>query len=490
MSRNLLILSIVACGPTRWQASPAQLAPLPEMPVKAQTSIGPLAIVPGAGETSWPDRGAATRITDGHYLDAPRIHEETTQLLALVDAFYRPLTPETRIGFDQVHREMATLDRLAPYSISSVTLGFIQASERLHLCFAYAGTTFPCFRDLKPHEPGPVFETREVAPGIAMLSVHDLRDAKDPAWRAFPDALLAKYRGIVVDLRDAVGSDPRALLPWVARFAGKTLHPIRAVERGAGADPFVAAYAAKFSDRGRDPAIWKDLVATASGEAARPPIEVIVGAQCEAACELIARMLETYAGAVVLGGVTYAGRLARDEPALLVMPHSKTQIFFHATRYLLADEIEAATGPTEEWHALLQGDPAVVPKVVGARAAAADLVGFAVREITTRLAHPEGPGRCDAAPVSTTDTAKIQGLSYLASTCEAGYEITIASDAPASALRRYLATCATKLAISMITPGDYYVGGGKPTAAVMSQIAASDLVERVSIQCSPRYHID
>jgi hypothetical protein len=36
--------------------------------------------------------------------------------------------------------------------------------------------------------------------------------------------------------------------------------------------------------------------------------------------------LETYAGASVVGGVLRSGRLAHDEPAMLVLPHSQTTV--------------------------------------------------------------------------------------------------------------------------------------------------------------------
>jgi len=499
---KLVILAFAACGlgQTRWHATPEQMAPLPPMAPKAETAIGPLALEPGAGQTSWPDIGAARRIAEGHYLDAERIHAETSAFLAFVAAFYQPLTPETKLGFDQVHREMATLERLAPYSMYNVTLAFAQSTERLHLCIEDVGVTASCFRDLKPHAEGPAFEISELAPGIGMLAVHDLRSADDPAWRGFGEAAqgLAAKRGLVIDLRDAVGADPRPLLPWVARLAGKAeLRPIRAIERPVAADPYVRAYQTKFTDHGRDPAIWSALVVTApAATATRQPIEILVGPQCEAACELIARTLETYAGAVVIGGVTKAGRLARDEPALLVLPHSQTSIYFHATRYLLAAEIEAATGPTEEWHALTHGDPVPFPPEVAAKfQPVSDYASFAIRELEYRIAHPAGWPRCDATPTTApvADTPKLQGASTLQSprVCDAGYEIVIFSDAPPSVLQRYLATCSPAAELSGFAPGEFFLRApARPTAALMAQIAASELVTHVTVGCSPRYQLE
>jgi len=36
---------------------------------------------------------------------------------------------------------------------------------------------------------------------------------------------LAAARGLVIDLRDAAGSDPRALPPWLAEVGGRVMPP-------------------------------------------------------------------------------------------------------------------------------------------------------------------------------------------------------------------------------------------------------------------------
>jgi hypothetical protein len=494
-------------GEPTWHATAAQMAPLPPLDPHVTSKFGPLALEPGAAQPSWPDIGVARQITEDHYLDRARIHEEATTFVKFVDTFFQPLTPETKIGFEQVHQSMATLENLAPYSVYSVTLAYQQSSERLHLCILNAGVMGSCTREhagtalVRVPEPiSPAFEIGEAASGIARLAIHDLRDADDPAWRGFASATraLAKARGIVIDLRGAVGSDPRAVLPWIAELTGGgPIKPLRAIERPDAAAEYVAAYRARFADRGRDPTIWSALVGEGSGpRRVRPkqPIALIVGHQCESACELVARVLETYAGAIVIGGVVSpAGRLARDEPAMFVLPHSQTSVYFHATRYLLAADIEAATGPTEEWHAIGGDgvdDPATRPKPPYP---VMDFTAFAIRDITQRLAHPDGWPRCDSLPVPATpaDTAKLHGLTYLANgrVCPVGYQIMIESEVPGTALGRFLSTCTPRAELSGYVPGLYSLRSPqKPTAALLSQIAASELVKTVTVDCQPEYH--
>jgi hypothetical protein len=502
-----MLVAIAACGMSQrpWRATPAQMAPLPQMSANASSTIGPLALEAGAASTSWKDILEARRITEDHYLDRKRIHEETTTFLTFIERFYRPLTPETRMGFDQAHRDLSRLENLAPYSVWNVTLAFQQSTQRLHLCIHNAGVTAPCERERKPEparEVTSVFEVGEAAPGIGLLTVRDLHAGRDDAWRTFAGAakVLSARRGLVIDMRGAAGDDPRPLLAWAAALSGrKALRPLQSIERPPGADTYVDAYEQRYTDRGRDRAVWDAFVAEGdappvSGTKTKQPIAIVVGPHCESACELIARVLETYAGAVVIGGVAHAGRLARDEPAMFVLPHSQTSVYFHATRYLLSPEIEAATGPTEEWRALGGDgpDPVMNPKLPYP---ATDHMTFAVQDVTKRLESPGGWPRCDATPVPAqiADGTKLQGISYLTSgfPCEAGYSVTIWSPAPASALRRFLSTCSTGVDVSSFVPGHFYVRApAKPSPALLAQIAASELVTRVGVECEQQSEIE
>lgn len=249
----------------------------------------------------------------------------------------------------------------------------------------------------------------------------------------------------------------------------------------------------------RDSAIWSALLA--QHDAAPPrkafgprrPIAIVVGPSCESACELVARVLETYAGAVVIGGVSTSGRLARDEPAMFVLPHSQTSVYFHATRYLLSAEIEAATGPTEEWHALGGDGPDFAPNTKTPYPVI-DHMTFATRDVAQRIAKPSGWPRCDSFPVAVpvTDSAKLNGIGQLTGgLCPAGFQITLQSEAPASVLRRFLSTCTAPVQISSLVPGLYALRmPATLTTAQLSQIAASELVSLVTVDCQPEYHIN
>jgi len=67
--------------------------------------------------------------------------------------------------------------KLAPYSIDSVTLAFAQSTQRLHICIMEAGLMGS--RDYERARTPPAahdaaFEIHDAAPGIAVLAVHDL----------------------------------------------------------------------------------------------------------------------------------------------------------------------------------------------------------------------------------------------------------------------------------------------------------------------------
>ena len=497
---RLLVVALAACSHP-WRPTADQLAPLPAPPVTGERTIGPLALRARGPESSHPEVQAARARAESHYLDRERVHAETTTFLAFVDAFYQPLTPETKIGFDIAHHELGMLETIAPYSIYGVALAYAKSTERLHLCIYDAGMTGTCDRDQhpRPRTTHALFEIGELAPGIGSLVLHDLGDASDPSWASFAEATraLAHERGLVIDLRDAPGADPRALLPWVgALTGGRGLAPLRAIERPADADRFVAAYRARFTDSGRDPAIWRALLAT--GEPAAPstaartdmPIAIVVGRYCESACELVSRVLETYAGATVIGGVGYSGRLARDEPAMFVLPYSQTSVFFHATRYLLDAEIEAATGPTEEWDAL-GGDP-IEERASPLPAAypVTDHLTSAIRDVAQRLAQPGGWPRCDTlAPVDLAGSDKLRAVGWLGHCTSGTQDIAVITAVPHSVLQRFLATCPAQVTAYTQFPGRFTLQiSGTPTADLLAHIAASELVRYVEVSCVPRQH--
>lgn len=231
----------------------------------------------------------------------------------------------------------------------------------------------------------------------------------------------------------------------------------------------------------------------ASAPPSTRPIAIVVGRHCGSACELVARMLETYAGAFVLGGVIPFGRLHRDEPARLILPRSKIEVYFHATEYSLAPEIEARTGPSHAWHALTN-DPVDF-----------DALPAAITEVGWRLAHPGGwPTRCDAFPAYTSQRTMPRELVQKVGSerdldrnhCPAGSRILLRTKVPTaiSTLRRFATTCARPLEISpfSVLTNTFVIETrhGLPSYPVLTQLAQSDLLHSIELDCIRHDDID
>lgn len=502
--RHVILASIVlaACvgGPGFTRRTPlpeddddVELPP----PVAVEARIfGPLSLRTKYPEPTSSDAQRARRIHDARYLSKKILRGDVAAFLTVLDAFYPPLTQDQRTAQTVARDGMALVEKLAPSALESVIESFAFASQRYHLCVRTWISMWPCDPDFKAHAtPAVPFELTEPTAGVAQLAIHDLSNAADPAWEKLPAAIAAldRARAIILDLRDAVGGDPRPLMPWLERITGgRPLRPLRAIERPASADRYVTAYAERFIPESRDRDAWAALVgpATPRANTQAKPIAIVVGRHCEAACELIARVLQTYAGATVTGGVTRSGRLSRDEPALLTLPHSKILVLFHATHYLLAPEIEAATGPTDEWTAM-GTDPIDVDDTA---------MAYALREVTARVAG--GWPRCDAFPAYRTVaslppavSSKLQGAAYLEQRCLDGQiRIELHSDAPRSAILRYMTGCSGSISLRHGWSGSngvYPVDAPMGIAAlpVLSQLVQGPLVQSVRIECEPSIHI-
>lgn len=459
-------------------------SPPPVAPTLADGPLSPRSTLP---DPSWQAQRAWSDRAEKIYLDAVALREDGARFTAIVDAMFAPpATQQEADGVDIVHRETSTLERIAPYSLDSTRTAFQQMSERLPICIRAPELPSRCWHDDHPSATTPAapVEITASADGIVRVAIGDLSNAGDPAWAALAPEHLAHARAILLDLRAATGSDPRPLIPWLERVTGRApLRPLREIRRAAALAPYVADYAAQYpAATSRDAAVWSALVdatpaaAPAAQHAAPlPPISIVVGASCGAACELAARVLQTYAGAIVYGERPFPARLARDEPARLVLPHSQLHVFFFATAYALNADIEAATGPTPDWH---QVD------------SPGDVLAFAERELAQRLAGTTPP-RCDALPAyASLDRmppalhAKVTDDSF-ACPGEQQISLTKADAAPRSALARFLATCKRPLALASgsFLPRDLDI-------AAISQLAQSELVASIRVECAVSPHVD
>ena len=491
-----LLLTAVSCGkppPTAglqpaWNEAPAAPKPIPE----AERPYGPLSITARVAETPWAERKRAMRRNDERLVDLAAMREDIAALSAVIDLFFAPRTPDRKeaLTFEQQH--FGLLLKLAPYAVGSTHHALLSIGERVGFCARPPDEMWHCDPYFTPRpaaDPASAPYEVSVAPsGIATVTIRDLSNAYDPAWARLSTDLtqVARASGIVIDMRAAWGHDPRPLLPWLEGLTGRTpLAPLHEIRRPSALTRYVDAYQAKYQAESRNPALWQTLIGTAATTSATtpPPIAVVVGRHCESACELVARVLETYSGASVVGGVGKSGRLHHDEPAMLTLPHSRIDVYFHATEYLLSPEIEAKTGPTHAW-----------------RSRGADLVDFdgtayATREVEMRIKNPAGwPARCDGYREYRQKEAlpdpfrkKIQGEFYLDDRrcSEGSRSISVTTDLPASAVRRFVETCPPPTP----TLGSYVRGqfnmsfSAKDPFAVVSRLAQSDVVQSIWIQC-------
>jgi hypothetical protein len=405
----------------------------------------------------------------------------------MVDEFYATRTRE-QADYLSTARDRASPARMSPYpsSVASLARGFLDVGSRQRICARPPDELWHCdpFMVPAPASPAAPYTITEEARGVMRLAIGDLSNGADPAWSRFDADLapLANAKAIVLDLREATGGDPRPLLPWLERVTGRRpLRPLRSIHRPATADPYVVAYAARFTSDGRDRAVWAPLVGTMPATTTPPTrarIAVVISPRCGAACELAARVLETHAGAIVLGNPAhYLSRLHRDEPALLVLPRSAVEIYFYATEYLLSRDIEAKTGTTGEWNAF------------AGEGFDGDLVAAAVRELT----EPRLARRCTAYPAYTTRAAmppaaaaKLHGhaSSLRPGGCSDGVEVTLHSDMPLSSLHRFAATCSQPPDLTHYVNDVFSIGN--PSYPVLTQLAQSDLVKAIYIGCSHR----
>lgn len=486
----LVVCAAVGCGsPQQARQEPPQQAPqvptvssIPELPPPTVRTEGPLSQKAQVPETPALVRHELSERARSLYLDGAALQEDSRAFLSLVEKlFVAPPTPELATRVQHARRDTQARAWRAPASLDSIFLTFLGAAEGLPLCARPPGDLWHCFgKPITPPPPGgPPFELSEPAPGIAKLVIRDLTNAADPAWASFAAALdqLASARGLVLDLRHATGADPRPLVPLLERLTGRApFQPLRAIHRRPELEPYIADYASRFMAEARDRAAWEGLVgAMPPSSTATPvlPISVIVGDGCGAACELAARSLMAYAGATLFGRVQQTGRLERDDPARLVLPRSKVELYFLATEYLLDATIERVTGPTAQWGQRVEERSQL------------DLATFAARELEQHLAGKRQP-RCDAF-ASHTDPdrlptqlqRKLRHPHWLGRSCR--HRIRVQTTAPLSAVRRFAATCTPPISLRDMSDG--FLVQGAATLPGLSQLVQGGLIERIDIDC-------
>ena len=228
------------------QATPVPTQPAPvEVPLPvgaAATTPGPLSTSVRSTETPWDDRKKAMRRNEAQLLSSQEITDDTAELSRIVHLFFVPRTVEDKTGIDLLNR-LTTLSRLAPYSVSSTFNAYLP--NRIDYCVRPPDEQWPCDPDVATRAPSnlPPFEIAVDPSGVGRVILRDLSDAANPAWATF-DSELAKVAAapaLLIDMRAAWGDDPRPLLAWLSKLAGRSqLVPLREIHRPAALDPFVA----------------------------------------------------------------------------------------------------------------------------------------------------------------------------------------------------------------------------------------------------------
>ena len=488
------VLLIAACG-TQPQVLPQQAPHLPQQPARnapgsaLRRALGPLSISQTVAKTQPQERRRARQRNRLARIGTTGVGQDYAQLQFVMGRYLNPRNPEDRVLLDRMRGAVHRTKSLAPAAVSN-SAGIASALTAVGLCARPPGLMWHChpnFASFARPEPRPKMPYRlEISGAIAQLTLNDLSNAADPAWAKFAAvvAQLARSKGIVLDLRRARGSDPRPLIPWLEQMTGrKPLAPLRRARRPPELAKYIREYGNRYRTESRNAKVWKALVATrrsiAKSRPSRKPIVIVVGKQCESACELVVRVLETYTGASVVGGVNKKfGRLYRDDPALLTLAHSKVRIFFWATEFLLSSEIESKTGPTHAW-----SSPSGV-------SASGDLA-YAKNELRWRLrTGDKGPRPCHSFRAYATIAAmpiqyrrKILGYLWRCSRPRS-LSYSLYSDVPQNVLNKFMKTCRPRTWVTSFEPGTYQVGAANFHFSTISQWAQSPMIKEIRLRCS------
>lgn len=496
MHRLVFIFGLVGClhgVPDDLEVTPppAQVPPpLPEEPDPTPRTAGPLRSDPPAADT--------TRLAIALQRDASRrlSADDRAADLAIVDELITQWSDLDPKAARDAHLVLARLGNRA--SVADFANTITSATKFFDGCVRPFADVTPC---------GPAVPRGELARApaislehdgeVAVLTVRDFdrvtasagrdSDAKGQGYEIFDPTQLGSAKAVVLDLTAARGGRVAWILPWLETLAGAPWRkPLRAAVTVARAAQDVSAYRRRFlPDTARDLEEWAALVDSANQPARlravvkHPiPIEILVDRGCESACELVTRMLETYAGARVYGAAAAnRGRLVADNPARIVLPRSKITIYYYATRYELAPAIVDATGPTAGWATRAENPPGIE---------------FAIGDAVRWLSHPEVD--CGSLPALTREQlSRLDTFEDRAFGATRG-TVMVTTSLSVYALRRIARRCGW--------PRDVDVRGGYgrngyvlhseslPEVAALSRLAQYPGVTKVRAERIPEYRLD
>ena len=297
------------------------------------------------------------------------------------------------------------------------------------------------------------------APRLAVIAVRTFDDPHGPEWQGFTEAVAAAVAAdaVIVDLRNATGTDPRGALPLVEALSGvRDLRPLASIEirRGETAERLRAVRRALWAGaRTRDPAPWRQLVGTEPPPEAparnaqqrgpdEAPVTVIIGGTCEAACELTARMLQTYAGAGVMGRVGWMGRLSSDDVGVLELPAARARVFIPTAAYVLNPRIRDAGGLAGGWHDMRYGPHSEAPYDGLGRVLITTREGLKWRAAERRWVDAEPPPCADYPAYEDYASLPVEARQRLGASPPGGrYNISAVLHLPVERARRYVESC-------------------------------------------------
>lgn len=219
--------------PATRDTAPKPAAPSPRM----AREWGPLAL--RATMTPPPTMNAKRSVwrkNQAQQLDRKEMEKDLTLLRQVAVGYLDGSPAAGRPALADLKRTSDSLTRSAPDSVHSFAGALSSWGRRYGICvfepglerscYSLQGTTRP---DTKTTEPP--FSIVSEAAGIKRLAVRELTADSLPVWQKSAAELtkLATARGLIVDLRQAWGSDFRPLWPLVTRLVGAS--PSRPCER-------------------------------------------------------------------------------------------------------------------------------------------------------------------------------------------------------------------------------------------------------------------
>lgn len=312
---------------------------------------------------------------------------------------------------------------------------------------------------------------------VAVLGIRAFLPPTDPGWVGLDAEGVAAAPGLVLDLRGAGGDDPRALLPLLEALTGRSpLRPIRRVIQSEGAAATALRAAVGRTGPTWEPSAWAPLVGEeTAGEVPHRHLTVLVGEGCEEACELVARVLQAYAGAEVRGGAGSSGRLDVGEAGVLVLPRTGLRVSVPLRAVVMNDGLG-------RWWSKGPGAPtperAVAPDPLPSEVSALQETVAAHQRAERFLADPPPPCASLAA-YERPEALPPEAAAKLDGTYERGGSIQVVVDLPRDAAEAYATGC-PGVSVRVATDREpAWLWVSAPSFAELSRLLQPPVVRRV-----------